>query len=242
MARKYSVEFNLEKLSELNIISIGEEEWKGDFSEIDLLNIRPSENGSWHFQQSVKKEPITLRNKGNFDFPDILYLYDTSGSMSGSRYDLLLKAIYSSLNCLEDLGKAADMKFNFTQFSNKTISSGWIDYYSLEQGRKDYLFRPEFKGTLIDYNSIENIFGSARGPFHTIMVTDGGICNEGPIVELFKNNLEKDYSLDYISIGNYQGGFMSLAEEHKNAKCTIVNNDDDLINLIIGITKKKFNN
>ncbi|MDD2678831.1 MAG: VWA domain-containing protein [Candidatus Nanoarchaeia archaeon] len=239
-AKEYNIEFNLDELDKLDIICVGEEPWTGDLSNIDLVNLKPNEAGVWKFQQCVKKEPIVIRNKADFDFPDILYLFDTSGSMQGNPYDLLLTAIYASLYYLEEIGKAGDMHFNFTQFSNQTITSGWFDYYALEDKRKQFLFSPQWGGTTINYNSIKHIFDSARGPFHTILVTDGCISNENSIIELFREKLDFGSSLDYISIGGYNGAFMRLAEEHLNAKCSIINNANDIVNLIIGITRKVF--
>ena len=244
-AAEYNIEFKMEQLERLNLIPVGEKEWEGDFSEIDMINLKPNENGSWTFQQSVKKDPIFINEKGDFEFPDLLFLFDVSGSMHGEKYNLLLKSIYSSLYCLEESGKAADMLFNFTSFGNRTLSSGWVSYYELEKARKMYLLKPDWGGTEnIEFNKLENIMNTRRSNVHTIMISDGHIAREHE-VSAFMNEkiINENSTLDYISINTYEtyeNSFKRLAETNPFVKFQSVINPNDIVNLIIGITKKVF--
>jgi len=123
-------------------------------------------------------------------FPNLSIFCDDSGSMGWKpyegtgEYDAVLIMIYSILNWLKSRPFAASIQYNFTCFSDSTRSSGWIDYYHLND-ILPIIFNPEQGGTVLDIEKFTEIINHPKEKV-VILITDGEIRNERQILEVLK--------------------------------------------------------
>lgn len=157
LPEEYQDELYLEKAKELNMVIVSKTmveelkivparrvEWDG---KSPLVNWDPFytivlPGGKFQLYLNDIYLPLQHRISGDGDIPvlpDICFLYDTSGSMQGEKYDLLLLGIYGALDMINRSGNATRIKYQFAAFTESTITSGWVSFYQLREARQKYL-------------------------------------------------------------------------------------------------------
>jgi len=175
-----------------------------------------------------KKVPLTIDYKGiimDKGFPNLAIFCDDSGSMTWEpltgkgKYDALIITIYSLFKWLTNKSFAPVIEYNFTFFSDTTRSTGWVDYYHLDE-IKQLLFFHEGGGTIVEPITFENILNNPKKKA-VILITDGEIYNYEDIFEIinqFKNNLD----FLFIQIGQ-SSKFANKLKQHSFNVMTIQN-------------------
>jgi hypothetical protein len=155
---------------------------------------------------------------GEGRIPNILLIIDKSGSMTScyrpqggsSRYNLLLKSVYSMFKYLEDKDIMPHIKIGGLMFESiPNYFTGWHTYDNLNELKKA-LFYPDAPrygvegipeqirrnafGTNLDAEAVKQATELADGPFWAIIVSDGAIHNQ----------LEAKRAVSYlVDNGNY---------------------------------------
>ncbi|MHA1535038.1 MAG: hypothetical protein ACTSP8_09960 [Promethearchaeota archaeon] len=154
-----------------------------------------------------KAVPLTNETLGSIQetgFPDLAIFCDDSGSMEwnpatgAGKYDALIITILSLFRWLEDKSFAPIIKYNFTFFSTTTRTSGWVDYYHLND-IKPLLYYHEGGGTKLNLHKFEEIM-KAPNRKATILITDGEIFNSQDLFKIIKKH-KTDLIFLFIQIG-----------------------------------------
>ncbi|MDP2909287.1 MAG: hypothetical protein Q8N77_05775 [Nanoarchaeota archaeon] len=180
--------------------------------------------------------------------PDIMFLFDCSGSMNdsyeekvfgaswgvGSKYHYALLGAFGAVKWLRSEKIAPYLKYNTTLFSNTTRSSGWKGYHELDKAVEKF-WEPEFGGTEIDMNILSPEL--AVPPCVIIFISDGGIFNWGNIKEDFRAKTKK-HLVSYIQIKDETQTGKDLKQW--GSPVYHVSKKEDLHGLIIDLTKQSF--
>lgn len=92
-----------------------------------------------------------------------------------SKYHHVLLGFNGAIKWLNSQGIAPYIRYNVITFSRQTLSSGWRDWFEIEECKK-IAYLPQFDTTLIDYKVIEREL-KRREPFVLIILSDGEIFN-----------------------------------------------------------------
>jgi hypothetical protein len=175
-------------------------------------------------------------------FPNLAIIYDDSGSMiwkplSGTgKYDSVIIMIYSLFKWLKNQGFASIIEYNLTSFSTSTRTTGWIDYFHINQFL-DVLFA--YEGGITNLNPIvlEDILSYPKKKV-IILISDGMIQNASEIKKIiykFKDRI----NLLHIQIGRNT----KFAEDLKSKGFSIVNikQISKLTEIVLDFVKKEYN-
>jgi len=192
-----------------------------------------------------KKVPYTKNQDSLSDkkgFPDLAIFCDDSGSMDwkietgDGKYDTLIISLLSLLEWLKDKGFASVIKYNFTFFSNTTRSTGWVDYFHLEEMKK-LLFSHEGGQTILNPKKLKNILIS-KERIITIIISDGIIYNSEKVYNILKKNVNNE-DFFFIQIGNESDLSKKLDKNGFNVK--IIRDISKLSILILNFLKNSYN-
>lgn len=156
-----------------------------------------------------KKIPVTDETPAKFEmagFPDLLFIVDSSGSMSWDPrggtgpYDSLLRAIYSVFNFLERHNKAQYMKFGVVNFSGTTVTTPWHPFAELEEVKKS-LFQHQNGGTKLDCAVVRRIVQASTDRFLCLMVTDAQISNAQEVFATIRLIADSGHGFAFVQIG-----------------------------------------
>jgi hypothetical protein len=156
-----------------------------------------------------KKIPITDKTPAKLEmagFPDLLFIVDSSGSMSWDPrggtgpYDSLLRAIYSIFDFLERHNKAQYMQFGVVNFSGTTVITPWHRFAELEEVKKS-LFKHQNGGTKLDCAAVRRIVQSSPDRFLCLMVTDTQISNAKEVFTTVQMMVDNGHGFVLIQIG-----------------------------------------
>jgi len=201
-----------------------------------------------------EKEPILYEKKlplkydipvreDNSGFPDLLFVVDSSGSMSWDPregkgpYDCLLRAIYSVFVFLEKKGKGQHMKFAAVNFSKETIKTPWLDFNDLFEIKK-MLFKHQRGGTILNCNILRQIVNESEDRFLCLVVTDGQIGNWSEVLETLKMINSNGHGVVFIQIGNRSN--LSTELEKLGISSPVVNNPNELSGLFLSYARKNW--
>ena len=154
-----------------------------------------------------KGVPLTNEEQGKIlemGFPDLAIFCDDSGSMTWlpdtgtGKYDALIITILSLFKWLQYKSFAPVIKYNFTFFSNTTRTSGWVDYFHLDD-IKSLLYYHEGGGTKLNLQKFKEILKAPKKKA-IIFITDGEIYNSPEILKVIKK-FKADLLLLFIQIG-----------------------------------------
>lgn len=182
-------------------------------------------------------------SQGSF-IPDLCFLVDSSGSMGiegrfdpwerKGKYHYLLCSVYGILKYLERRGKAQKMKFNCLNFSSSTISSGWRNYFEIEEVKK-ILFQFQGKRTTPDGGKIKEM--STHGEYLVIMITDGELQNFKKVKDTFECVMEKgEFALINCGTPNEFTDFVSAKGEFVK----VVHDSADIQSIAIRLAKRYY--
>ncbi|MBD3185933.1 hypothetical protein GF325_03805 [Candidatus Bathyarchaeota archaeon] len=148
-------------------------------------------------------EQVRVANRDGF--PDLALICDDSGSMdwnpidADGRYDAVIITVYSLFQWLREREFAATIEYNLTCFSNTTRTTGWLDYFHMDD-MLPVLFSHEGHGTTLDSRGLEEII-TRQGEKVVILITDGEISNRKEIKKIILENRNDMYFL-FIQIGD----------------------------------------
>ncbi|MHA1426831.1 MAG: hypothetical protein ACTSQI_12665 [Candidatus Helarchaeota archaeon] len=174
-------------------------------------------------------------------FPNLAIFCDDSGSMDWNPlegtgdYDAVIIMLFSLFNWLDTHHFAASIKYNITNFSSTTRSSGWLDYYHL-QDVLPQIFTPEQGGTVLDLDIFQQIIAHPEKKV-VILLTDGAIANADKIKAVLKRN-RTNIDFMFIQIGTLS----SLAKDLDRAGFSLVQIKDisKLRTIVLDFVKKAF--
>jgi len=180
--------------------------------------------------------------------PDIMFLFDCSGSMSDgygehvfdanwgmeSKYHYALLGAFGALKWLKSERIAPYLKYNVTLFSNRTRTSGWKGYHEMEKAIEKF-WEPEFGGTEIDMEVLTPELNVP--PSVIIFITDGQIFEWSSIKDDFRMKTKK-HMISYIEIKDRT----NTGKDLKEWGCPVyhISKKEDLQGLIIDLTKQSF--
>jgi hypothetical protein len=234
---------------------------KIDFQDIELELDKDGEFDLVFFEQNV---PFFAENKGyepGGSIPDILFVVDRSGSMTGDydpkegtgNYDMLLRSIYSSLRKLEENDQIQYMKFATILFDDiPNYFTGWHNYYNIDK-TKEALLDPENEkynlgrsgyGTALDKTTIQEANDQNDKKFWAIIISDGEIENLEDACEGISNLAEQGNYINYIRIDDgYRSQKSEKFENHIKSvggSVSTVKDPDDLPQLVLEQTKHMY--
>lgn len=180
--------------------------------------------------------------------PDVMFLFDCSGSMQDgsmehvfgaewsvdSKYNYALLGAFGAVKWLKSEKIAPYLKYNATLFSNTTKSSGWKGYHELDKAVEKF-WEPEFGGTEIDMNVLSPELDVPTCVI--VFISDGGIFNWGSIKEDFRVKTKK-HLVSYIQIKDETQTGKDLKQW--GYPVYHVSKKEDLHGLIIDLTKQSF--
>jgi hypothetical protein len=194
--------------------------------------------------------PYTLKKER---LPDIMFLFDCSGSMNDSdrpgaqklfqlpagwtedsKYHYALLGAFGAIKWLKAARLAPYVKYNATLFSNSTRTTGWRGYNELEKAT-ELFWQPEFGGTSIRMDVLGKELDT--DPSVILMISDGGIDNWGSIKTEFKKKTAK-HLLSYIQIKDKTETGKDLAAWGRPVYH--IDKAEDLDGLIIDLTKQTY--
>lgn len=137
-----------------------------------------------------------------------ILLLDSSGSMCGAPFELLLRAVYGLQKGIYELclARKRDLRFGVVNFSTRTVWSGLDSfvkvYGSHTHATKRVLFEQQNGGTELDPGVFPRIEGElAPGRTVYTLVTDGEIANEAPLsAEIERIARERDAVFLFLEI------------------------------------------
>ncbi len=246
--RTKQLQIKTPKIKEENLLPIGwlnrqiltEHDNLLDFDPLMVYYLPGSDNILFY----KKSLPITDINYGtarNEGFPNIALFCDDSGSMDWDpingtgKYDAVLIMIYSLLYWLKTHNFAASIQYNITNFSSTTRSSGWIDYFHLNE-IFPLIFNPEQKSTELNIKIFRQIINHPKKKI-IIIITDGEIINSEKIKDELKRNRTNIHFL-FVQIGKMS----SLASKLKSLGFSIVQvkNISKLPVIVLDFIKKSY--
>ncbi|MHA1758973.1 MAG: hypothetical protein ACTSVV_19565, partial [Promethearchaeota archaeon] len=191
-----------------------------------------------------KSVPITIDERASDregGFPNLAIFCDDSGSMdwnplSGAgKYDAVLVTLYSLFEWLQKHQFAASIEYNITCFSNTTRSSGWLNYFNLNN-ILPIIFRPERGGTQINVKKFKDIINYPKEKV-VIIITDGEIFNHKELKKELKRN-RNNINLLFVQIDSMS----KMAEELKEMGFSVVQIKDisKLSVIILDFVKKSY--
>lgn len=154
-----------------------------------------------------KAVPLTADELGaarEKKFPNLAIFCDDSGSMhwdplkGTDKYDAVLIMLFSLFNWLKTHNFAASIKYNIINFSSTTRTSGWLDYYHLNEIFPQ-IFKPEGAGTVLDLDEFRHIISHPEDKV-VLIITDGFIAKPDKIKAVLKEDRAK-INLLFIQIG-----------------------------------------
>lgn len=180
--------------------------------------------------------------------PDILFLFDCSGSMADgsqakvhgtkwaadSKYHYALLGAFGAVKWLRSEKIAPYLKYNVTMFSDGTRTSGWKPYHELEKSLEMF-WQPEFGNTYIKMEVLAPELQAEQSV--VIFISDGNIFNWNDIKEEFRRKT-KNHMLSYIQIKDKT----ATGEDLKKWGIPVyhVSKKEDLQGLIIDLTKQSY--
>jgi hypothetical protein len=196
----------------------------------------------YHSQEIITQRDVT-------GLPDIMFLFDTSGSMMGGpgkhnipwetgAYHSALIGIYNTLNWLKKEQIAHLIKYNLTYFASTSASSGWQSYAGMKKF-KHWLFNPDSSGTTLDMDVLNEQL-EEKNSSAVIMFSDGGIFGfnhvKKPLERLMKKHL-----FSYIETGRWRDG-SEMFKEAKRWGCPAIRAEkpSDLKNLVLDLTQQSY--
>jgi len=191
-----------------------------------------------------KTVPLTNEYQGNLNdkiFPNLAFICDDSGSMDWNpdtgtgNYDALIITIYSLLKWLKNKAFASVIEYNFTFFSSTTRSTGWIDYFHLDDMKK-LLYSPEQGGTILNPAKFEEIINDLREKA-IILITDGEIFNYKELIKKFNQISLKPIFL-FIQIGKLSKFAKFIAS--KGYQVVQINNIKKLKKIVLDFIKEAY--
>ncbi len=181
--------------------------------------------------------------------PDIMFLFDCSGSMNDSpgemfkgavpwsedsKYHYTLLGAFGAIKWLRSTRLAPYLKINVVPFSNTTRPSGWKAYGQLEDAL-DKFWTPEFGGTEINMDKLSHELHVPSAVI--LMLSDGEINNWSVIRDQFRSVTSK-HQLSFIQI---KGTSQTKKDaENWGVQTYTVNKSADLNNLMIDLTKQAY--
>ena len=148
---------------------------------------------------------ITTPTPGSHrSFPDIAFVVDNSGSMdwdpatASGKYDAVIIMIFSLLHWLETKHFAPLLRYQLMCFSTQTRTTGWLDYYHLEELYR-VLFHYEGSGTRIAAQPFETLLKSSHKKA-ILMLSDGEITNHVE-VKLLLEKYKSQIIFLYVQLG-----------------------------------------
>ncbi|MBI4017052.1 MAG: VWA domain-containing protein [Candidatus Aenigmarchaeota archaeon] len=181
---------------------------------------------------------------GRKGLEDILFLVDVSGSMNwsgraldGSKYDLAVRAVFGAIKGLERMGRAAHANYGLVLFSDKTVFSGWGDYYSLDKFKRLVFTGYQGGGTELNAGVMEKVLQENKNRFLTLLISDGEIYNNDAS-DIVKKIIEAGNDVVQFSI---QGstGFSQKIKKH-GADIVNVNKPEDLAGVVLEKVKERY--
>ncbi len=200
---------------------------------------------------SRKENPFTISGgmNGPGSFEDIVFIVDNSGSMGwegrafdDSKYDMALRAIYSSLNYLEKCGKAPYIRYGVLQFGwrDRTTWSGWVGYNELDTFKSQLFEKYQNSGeTVLDPGKVSKTNEDTRRHFLGIMVSDGELHNAPEAAAAVNRVIGNNNDFILLQIQQDANDFSrSIAR----AGATIVKVDEpkDLVGLTLTVVKNTY--
>lgn len=193
------------------------------------------------FKKSV---PLTDESVGSIKakgFPNLIIFCDDSGSMTWKpitgtgKYDALIITILSLFKWLESKPFAPVIKYNLTFFSTTTRSTGWIDYYHLDDV-KPLLFLHEGGGTKLNPSKLNKILDEPHKKA-IILITDGEISNSDEIFQIL-NKYKNDLIFLFIQIGSLSRLGQRL--KNKGFNVTEIKNIKKLSQIVLTFIKNTY--
>lgn len=193
-----------------------------NFQNLDLFGtyfIQKNE-GEDHLLLTEHRHPLTLpqeSSRSGKKYPNFVFLCDDSGSMDWKplrgtgKYDSVLIMMYSLFNWLNKQDFAPAIKYNFSSFSNTTRSTGWLNYFHIED-YSEILFHPERQGTNLNIRKFREILSHPEEKV-VLILTDGEISNRNKVLSLVTKNVRPKNFL-FLQIGRFTS---KLAESLETA-------------------------
>ncbi len=187
----------------------------------------------WHKKSSF----LSYSKKEDFD---LLIVLDSSGSMEfrtnprlGGIYHIALVASFSALEFAKRRNAHA-AAINFSEFSR---SQPWTKNYKAVE---DVLLYYYGGGTTLPVKKIRQMSLSAKNRFLTLIITDLGLSNWNPALNLFDDLLNSKNPLVFFAIGIPQNDVDKLAEKliEKGAIFYGITNIQDLVGLVVNTAKR----
>ncbi len=184
-------------------------------------------------------------------YPDLCFVVDSSGSMGwapfqeSGNYHIVCVGVYAILHFLKEKGLLENISVNLINFSNTTVSSGWVDHFKLDEFKK-YLFQYQGGGTALTTRVLEDTaqehlskVKNYDGHFLLFLISDGYIANEDEVARVIKQILLNDNKVVYLSIGSSEPPLFKKLDA-AGAFCISVSNTKVLDSLMLDITKKQY--
>jgi hypothetical protein len=226
--RLKEIEFNIEEIEKsqnfpLMWLNRRQLQKNSDISNLDPLYtyFLPNSDDILLYEKRIpynQNQDFSNEEKG---FPDLAIFCDDSGSMDwkietgDGKYDALIITLLSLVEWLKNKDFSSVIEYNFTFFSNTTRSTGWIDFFHLDE-MKELLFGHEGGQTILNPTDFEDILTSKKDML-TIIISDGIIYNYKKIYKKIKDNANRNTFL-FIQIGNESKLVKSLKKERFNVK------------------------
>ena len=181
---------------------------------------------------------VPVETPGTF-YPDIALLLDDSGSMCRSwdfrtmegKYDKLILTIFSLISWFSTQPFAPVIEYNLSLFSSTTRSTGWIDFYHLEQ-LLPILFSPEGGSTYLEKSVLKDIL-MHEGQKAIILITDGEISNQEDVWKLLD---EYKHNLLFFMIQIGSTSKLARRVRKMGFPVVMVEDTDDLSGLVLDFT------
>ena len=224
----------------MNREQIKENETFKDFDPLKTISLPDSDDVLLY----RKTQPLIDENAGSKPiqtFPNLALICDNSGSMDWDpltgtgKYDSLIITVYSLLEWLKKKKFAPVIEYNLTCFSSTTRTTGWIDYYHIQQ-LFEVLFAYEGQSTEMDINILEDILVSPKDKAIGL-ISDGEIANYIELkilLEKYKNKLK----FILIQIGT-ESKFMEEIEK-LGLPAIMIDNINDLSKIVLTFVEKVY--
>ena len=187
---------------------------------------------------------IYIKHPFKKSIPDILFILDSSGSMLtpnlnnfpfGEKYHNAILGIYAVLSFLKKIGVAPYIKYSLIQFSSKTISTGWLNYYEIKELKKR-IFCPEGSTTKFDVDLLEKTLSENKNEKFILFITDSEIFNFYKIKEKLIQLLSENYTF-FFQMGKPGSAYKVLKNKFNYIK---VEKSSDLYGKMIEASKNVY--
>ncbi|HHF97979.1 MAG TPA: hypothetical protein ENL39_00620 [Candidatus Aerophobetes bacterium] len=109
-----------------------------------------------------------------------------------SKYHHVLLGFNGAIKWLTSQGIAPYIHYNVITFSRNTLTSGWREYYELDECKK-IAYLPQFDTTIIDHRVIESQLLKKKEPFILIILSDGEIFNWDESTKAYSPHRLRDF-------------------------------------------------